>query len=421
MRRAVMTMTSSAERFRASAALLVAAALAVGLLLLVDPAGAAFPGFNSSIAFESSRDGNFEIYAMNEVGGGQTNFTNHSGNDYQPAYSPDGQNVAFYSDRDGSWEIYVMNKDGTGQTRLTNNGKDDWNPAFSADGDKIAFVSNRDGADFEIFVMNATDNNNDGNGDNLKRLTDNSADDIHPVFSPDGQKIAFSSDRDGDSEVFVMTVNGSGQTNLTKNAVSDSQPAYSPNGQKIVFSSDRDDPLGEVYVMDKDGSKPIRLTNDPESDSDPAFSPDGSKIAFVSFRSGFPNAEIYVVNADGSGTPTNLTNNSARDLAPDWQPVCTINGTTGDDVFINGSPNNDVICGLGGNDEINAAGGNDVVVGGEGNDTIKGGSGRDRVFGGFGDDILNVKDGVRRNDVVDGGEGTDACKRDRGDKRLNCP
>jgi Ca2+-binding RTX toxin-like protein len=125
------------------------------------------------------------------------------------------------------------------------------------------------------------------------------------------------------------------------------------------------------------------------------------------------------MNANGSNA-TNLTNNTARDNAPDWKPACTINGTTGDDVGLNGGPGNEVICGLGGNDEINASGGNDVVVGAEGNDTIKRGGGRDRVFGGFGDDVLSVKDGVRRNDVVDGGEGTDMCKSDCGDRKVSC-
>jgi len=77
------------------------------------------------IAFASDRDGDFEIYRMNADGSGQTNLTNHSGQDYEPAWSPDGTKIAFVSSRDGNYEIYVMNADGTGQTRLTNNGVGD--------------------------------------------------------------------------------------------------------------------------------------------------------------------------------------------------------------------------------------------------------------------------------------------------------
>ena len=83
---------------------------------------------------------------------------------------------------------------------------------------------------------------------------------------------------------------------------------------KIAFVSDRDG-NSEIYSMDADGGGQTRLTEDAGEDHSPAWSPDGQRIAFVSTRDG--NAEIYVMNADGSGQ-TRLTNNSAGDLAPAW-------------------------------------------------------------------------------------------------------
>src|SRR5829696_6535400 len=71
------------------------------------------------IAFETTRDGNSEIYVMNSDGSAQTRLTNSTGEDFDPAFSPDGSRIAFVSSRDGNSEIYVMNADGTQQTRLT--------------------------------------------------------------------------------------------------------------------------------------------------------------------------------------------------------------------------------------------------------------------------------------------------------------
>ena len=98
------------------------------------------------------------------------------------------------------------------------------------------------------------------------------------------------------------------------------QPGYASfpgvNG-KIVFFSDRDG-NAEIYVMNADGSSQTNLTNNPAADDEfPAWSPDGSKIAFTSRRDG--NAEIYVMNADGS-SQTRLTNNPAADYLPAWSP-----------------------------------------------------------------------------------------------------
>ncbi len=84
----------------------------------------------NNIAFESDRDGNWEIYVMASDGTSPTNQTSNSADDYSPAWSPDGSQIAFDSDRDGNWEIYVMAADGSNQTNPTNSTADDREPAW---------------------------------------------------------------------------------------------------------------------------------------------------------------------------------------------------------------------------------------------------------------------------------------------------
>ena len=111
-------------------AVLATALLSVGLLVVVKPAEAAFPGTNGKIAFVSFRDGNREIYTMNSDGTSPARLTKNSVSDLYPAYSPDGKKIAFRSGRDGNLEIYTMNAGGGSQTRLTFNEAADTTPSW---------------------------------------------------------------------------------------------------------------------------------------------------------------------------------------------------------------------------------------------------------------------------------------------------
>ena len=162
--------------------------------------------------------------------------------------------------------------------------------------------------------------NADGSG--LENLTREWGLVVEPVWSPDGQKIAFTSERDGNWEVYVMNADGTGQRNLTRNAANDflwpSSSSWSPDGRKIVFGRDRngDGSSDDIYVVNADGSGQRRLTQDGQR---PLWSPDGQKIAFRSKRNG--NDDIYVMNPDGSGQ-RNLTHNPARiDDGLAWSPA----------------------------------------------------------------------------------------------------
>jgi len=140
------------------------------------------------------------------------------------------------------------------------------NPAVTGE---IAFTSDRDGTE-QIYMMYA-------DGSSPTRLTNGPANNRNAAWSPDGKRIAFASDCDGNFEIYVMNADGSSPARLTNNPATDDQPAWSPDGKKIAFTS-----MGEVYVMNADGSSPARLTYsrlDASSAGQAAWSPDGSKIA----------------------------------------------------------------------------------------------------------------------------------------------
>ncbi len=284
-------------------------------------------GAQAQIAFQSDRDRNYEIYVMDDDGKNQRNLTNHPDRDLAPSWSPDGKRIVFMSDRDGhvpkggvrtTFEIYVIDADGGNPQNLTNHPNTDASPAWSPDGKRIAFSSNRE-VNFEIYVM-------DADGRNPQKLTNNHGDDWYPSWSPDGKRIAFSSDRDihfiGEdgitSEIYVMDTDGGNPQRLTENRKNDESPAWSPDGTRIVFSSDRkgDWVNYQIYVMDADGGNLQRLTENRDNDGAPSWSPDGKRIAFSSYGDNHLG-EIYMMDADG-GNPQKLTNHPRNDGAPAW-------------------------------------------------------------------------------------------------------
>jgi len=237
-------------------------------------------------------------------------------------------------------EIYLMDGDGTNPRRVTENAYSDGFPALSPDGTRIVFDSNRLRAEGEafntsdLFVMNA-----DGTGQ-TSLVRGSSA-----TWSPDGKSIAFHASASGkgqpinflpgaattDSDIFVMNVGDflkhrARPKNITNNpAAIDDDPDWSPKGRKIMFTShavtDNTDNhvTAEIYVIDADGTgKPTRLTNNAEEERAPSWSPDGRRIVFCCRRGG-PDFEICVMNADGTGQ-VQLTDNTIGDLTPSWSP-----------------------------------------------------------------------------------------------------
>ena len=236
----------------------------------------------------------------------------------QPTIPASGR-IAFTSTRDIDVDIHVMDVAAgnvASVTRLTDDAAYDWEASWSPDEDKIAFTSitgRREDGNWDIYVMNA-------NGSAITRLTDNTAKDDNPSWSPDGISIAFTSERDGNEEIYVMNADGTGLTRLTNNNDSDWGPSWSPDGQQIAFVSSRDG-NDEIYRMNANGTDITRLTDESEADWAPNWSPNGQDIAFSSSRDNRrSNAhDIYVIDNDGINVER-LTNNGVNDSDPSWSP-----------------------------------------------------------------------------------------------------
>ena len=189
----------------------------------------------------------------------------------------------------------------------------DGSPAWSPDGTRIAFYSERDG-NAEIYVMNA-----DGTG--VTRLTRTPADEGYPAWAPDGRTISFDSDRDGNFDVFAMDPDGRNVRPLTRERARDVSATWSPDGRAIVFMSDREDGGFDVYRIPADLSAAAARMTRTGSTWFPVFSPDGRSLAFHVGRDVHTMPVRSSVDGPASGGEMKrLTTDPANGMYPSWSP-----------------------------------------------------------------------------------------------------
>jgi TolB protein len=210
--------------------------------------------------------------------------------------------IAFVSYPDGSYlnrEIYLINLDGNNFRNLTSNGADDYDLTWSPDGNLIAFVSNRDGNE-EIYLL-------DIERSISVNLTRNAAADYSPVWSPTGNQLAFVTDREGRSEIYLFDFDLQSLHNLTTYPYEDVFPVWSPDGKQIIFISyyRGSDSVRDVYTVNIQTGETIQLANlDPKQLEisgpivNPIWSPDGKLIAFFVRYDG--RHKLFMMNADGT-------------------------------------------------------------------------------------------------------------------------
>lgn len=200
-------------------------------------------------------------------------------------WSPDGSKAVFSKPGDDSAR-YIANADGSNEVALPPIGNTDW----SADGSKIVYQL-RDNGNSEVFVYSLETAK-------AENITNHPGFDADPSFSPDGKEVVFASSRDGNAEIYLMGSDGTNVRRLTNHPAWDNHPVFSPDGTTIAFNSDREDENSDVYLMDTDGGNIRHLTtwSSNETVEPGCWSPDGTQIAFYSDRAG--NDDIYLVSAE---------------------------------------------------------------------------------------------------------------------------
>ncbi len=226
------------------------------------------------IAFVSTHTGKHAIHVVDSRGARRVrSLIRARGWASDPAWSPDGRRIAFRLFQPGQArpDIYVARANGAGSTPLVDQAA---MPSWSPGGRSLAFANLREGQR-GISVVNVSEGLR---GESDVRIVTRVSDDIpeeQPAWSPDGKQIAFTSQRDGTSDIWVVDARGGEPRNLTNHPGLDNSAAWSPDGKYIAFGSTRDSGSmegGDIYVMDSDGSNVRRITTGQASYS-PRWSP----------------------------------------------------------------------------------------------------------------------------------------------------
>lgn len=244
--------------------------------------------------------------------------TEAEGIETDPTIAPDGKMLAYVATDGDDADIFLIRVGGRNATNLTaDSTADDRHPAFSPDGERIAFRSERDGGG--VFVMGAT-------GESVRRLSDIG---FHPAWSPDGERLVVCTERITEpgtrflqSELWSIDVRTGAKARLTRgDAV---QPSWSPSGRRIAFwaavRGRRD-----IWTMSAVGGDRSRVTDDAAKDWTPVWSPDGRYLYFASDRSGVMNLWRIAVD-ETSGRPTGPPEAVTTSTAAVWLPSVSGDG-----------------------------------------------------------------------------------------------
>lgn len=262
----------------------------------------------TSIAFHSNRDGFQELYLMDYDGRGQRRVTAHRSTSGYPDWHPSGESLAYVSYYTGSAGIHQVDL-GSGEKRaIFTEEVLSLSPSHSPDGRRIAFSHSDGSGDFDVFVCDLPCRS-------PRKITDSRAIDTNPAWSPSGNEIAFTSDRSGRPNIYVMNTDGGNVRRVSFEGDYNDGASWRPDGTHLAYATRRDSRSFDIAVTSLVDLETRVVISGNDSYEEPSWSPDGHRIAFTRKRG--RDSQIFVADADG-GNLRQLTVEGASG-SPSWQ------------------------------------------------------------------------------------------------------
>ncbi len=290
-------------------------------------------GNSQKVAFLSKRDGNFEIYSVNDDGSELKRLTSNKGDKSMLCWSPDGNKLLYLLKKGKQYQLWTMKSDGSGQLKLADDCMNDCPPLWSPDSLKIVFTAKHQ-SKRTVFIANSE-------GGGLTRLSSPGSEGFAPAWLHDSSQIMFLQKSKNDMFIYTINPDGTGLQKIMKDSGTYQNPIWSPDGQKIAYISKKQVFLGiesKLYVMNGNGSnimpiaKVSQKVDDVDFDDDFYWSPDGKQIAFTKVADvdadvtdgGRPVFRFtygtYVIAIDGNSDENQLGITGMKRANPIWSP-----------------------------------------------------------------------------------------------------
>ncbi len=272
---------------------------------------------DSKIAYITDKSGRSEVHMMDTDGSHDTAITSNHTLNVSPAWSHDGKYLLYTSYRARNPDLYIRDVYKGSEIKFFSARGLNTAGEFSPDGSRVAFSREGDDGNIDIYIIGV-------NGKGLKRVTTSSAIEVSPTWSPDGNFMAFVSDRTGRPQIYLLDLRqgAEGTSNpavrLTYQGDYNTSPAWSPDGRKLAYTGRTGGQFDLYLIIMEASDRPVkRITQTMANEENPSWSPDGLFLVYDSNRYG--NYDIYIISIYKK-VPRRLTTGSAKDRMATWSP-----------------------------------------------------------------------------------------------------